>query len=514
MSSRDQTIAALDEEIDVIIVGGGINGAVSAAALAAHGVRVVLLEANDFASMTSQESSNMIWGGIKYLQDYEFSLVWALCRSRNQLLKKYPNRVKQIPFFAVIGPTSPFSRWLGFLGSILYWFFGRFKTSAPRIFSNAKIAKLNPALNLASAKGAIQYNDAILLDNDARFVWEFIKSASANGARVLNYVEVISATATASGWDITAKDKVSGATYQLKSSAIVNATGPYAQIITENYQIPTSNKIVISKGVHLIVPRIETGEKVLAFFDDRGRLFYVLPMHDRTVIGTTDTQAAQPEVDVTDEDREFLLAQANRCLKLSAPLTKADIIAERCGVRPLVITNANELEEVDWISLSRKHVVELRPELRAISIFGGKLTDCINVGYEVVELVKKLGIKIAKEKSWIGEPSATVPASLINDVTAHFPTNAEMIATEIWRRHGEQSAEILKIWQHDPSSVALVFPGLGFTYGELQFIAENEYVVTSDDLLRRRTPIALLRRQNEIASNEKLSGLLASLKKI
>ncbi|MGA1329932.1 MAG: FAD-dependent oxidoreductase, partial [Candidatus Nanopelagicales bacterium] len=124
MSSRDQTIAALDEEIDVIIVGGGINGAVSAAALAAHGVRVVLLEANDFASMTSQESSNMIWGGIKYLQDYEFSLVWALCRSRNQLLKKYPNRVKQIPFFAVIGPTSPFSRWLGFLGSILYWFFG------------------------------------------------------------------------------------------------------------------------------------------------------------------------------------------------------------------------------------------------------------------------------------------------------------------------------------------------------------------------------------------------------
>ena len=172
MLNRDQTLSALSGEIDVIVVGGGINGAVSAAALAAHGVNVGLVESNDFASMTSQESSNMIWGGIKYLQDFEFSLVWSLCRSRNQLLKKYPNRVKQIPFFAVIGPTSPFSQTLGFLGALVYWFFGRFKTNKPKVFSNSSIKKINPLLNLDSAKGAIQYNDAILLDNDARFVYD------------------------------------------------------------------------------------------------------------------------------------------------------------------------------------------------------------------------------------------------------------------------------------------------------------------------------------------------------
>ena len=186
MLTREQTLAGLTEEIDAVVIGGGINGAVSTAALAAHGVKVALIEANDFAGMTSQESSNMIWGGIKYLQDYEFSLVWSLCRSRNELLQKYPNRVQEIPFFAVIGPTTPFSKFLGYLGSIAYWFFGKFKTDRPKKFNNQAIKELNPKLNLNSVKGAIQYNDAILLDNDARFVYEFVKTASTLGAKVLN----------------------------------------------------------------------------------------------------------------------------------------------------------------------------------------------------------------------------------------------------------------------------------------------------------------------------------------
>lgn len=511
MLNRDQTIAALSEEIDVIVIGGGINGAVSTAALAAHGVSVALIEANDFASMTSQESSNMIWGGIKYLQDYEFSLVWALCRSRNELLKKYPNRITEIPFFAVIGPTSPFSKLLGYLGSIAYWIFGRFQTQRPKKFTNKQIAKLNPQLNLESVKGAIQYNDAILLDNDARFVYEFIKTGDSFGAKVLNYAEVISASPTSAGWSVTVMDKINKKEFQISARSLVNATGPYARVISDEFKIPTANQIVISKGVHLIVPKIDTNGKVFAFFDDRGRLFYVLPMHDRTVIGTTDTPAATADVKVTDEDREFLLAQANRCLNLTNPLTKNDIIAERCGVRPLVVTNAATLDNVDWISLSRKHVVELKPELNAISIFGGKLTDCINVGYEVVELVKKLGIKVSAEQNWIGESAPAAPANLIDLVKEFHNQSWQQISDGLWRRHGQNAINIANRWREFPAEAGLVFAGLDFTLGELKFIAEHEHVLKQDDLLRRRTPISLLRTKSEIEQNQQLQAILNTI---
>lgn len=510
MRKRTETIATLNEEFDVAIIGGGINGAVSAAALSAHGLKVVLFESNDFASMTSQESSNMVWGGIKYLQDYEFSLVWKLCKSRNQLLKKYPNRIKQIPFFAVIGPTSPFGRSLGFAGTLAYWLFGRFQTHRPKIFSNSGISKLLSVLNLDSARGAIQYNDAILLDNDSRFVYEFIKTAEGHGASVLNYVEVLDAQQVVDGWQISALDKAANADLQVRAKVLINATGPYARILDDKFELETTNQIVISKGVHLIVPRIETKEKVLAFFDNQGRLFYILPMHDRTVIGTTDTSVPDANVNVTDEDRNFLLEQANRCLNLAMPLVKGDIISERCGVRPLVIKGSANLENVDWISLSRKHVVDLKREHNAISIFGGKLTDCINIGNEVVHAVKKLGLPVKPAKHWFGEPSPQIPLSLVKKIQSFHPQVANELAEELWRRHSNDAFKIVATWDISNKNAELIFDGLMFTFGELKYIAENEHVLNAEDLLRRRTPIALLRSASEIIGNQKLQSAINS----
>lgn len=508
MLNRQQTIATLSEEIDTLVIGGGINGAVSASALAAHGVKVALIEANDFASMTSQESSNMIWGGIKYLQDFELSLVWSLCKSRNQLLNLYPNRVKEIPFVAVIGSTSPFSRGLGYLGSVAYWIFGRFQTQTPKIFSNQKLARRFSLLNLDAAKGAIQYNDAILLDNDSRFVYELIKTARTNGAHVINYCEMNSAQKSENGWLVTVTDKISANTFTIRAKTIVNATGPLTRSVNEQLEIPSSNTIVISKGVHLIVPKIETKAAVLAFFDSDGRLFYVLPMHDRTVIGTTDTSTIDANVTVTDEDREFLLAQANRCLKLEKPLTKADIIAERCGVRPLVVSNATKVQDMNWISLSRKHVVEHDVSNKSISIFGGKLTDCINVGEEVVEKIRLLGIDTKPAKHWVGESEPQISSDLVDLVKKFHPQSAEKLSDELWRRHGVDSFAITDSWIEDSRNAQIIFEGLSFTVGELQYIARNEHVYSQQDILRRRTPISLLRSAVEIADNQLLQNVL------
>lgn len=507
MLNRDQTLAALSKEIDVIVIGGGINGAVSAAALAAHGVDVALVEANDFASMTSQESSNMVWGGIKYLQDYEFGLVWSLCRSRNELLAKYPNRVKQIPFFAVIGPTSPFGRALGYVGALIYWVMGRFKTDRPQVYSSQQISKLNPKINLRSTAGAIQYNDAILLDNDARFVYEFVKTAATYGAKTLNYFEINSAEHTASGWKLTGTDKQTGQSYSLTAKILINATGPKAKLISDQFAIPSQNKIVMSKGVHLIVPKIDTNGKVLAFFDETGRLFYVLPMQDRTVIGTTDTPADSNEVLVTAADRKFLLNQANRCLNLERALVESDIISERCGVRPLVVAQASNLDTVDWVSLSRKHIVEQNEELNSISIFGGKLTDCINVGLEVVEMVKKFGLKINKPKPWIGESNPAIPKEFVSKIKKYHPEDAIEVAQSLWRRQGDAAFQIIDRWQSNPLESKLVFAGLPITIGELRHIAKHEHVIKLEDLLRRRTPIALVRNKSEVETNQAIKDL-------
>ena len=139
----------------------------------------------------------------------------------------------------------------------------------------------------------------------------------------------------------------------------------------------------------------------MAFWDTDGRLFYVIPMHDRSVIGTTDTRVSTAVTHVTDEDREFVLEQANRCLDLPQELTVKDIISERCGVRPLVISGNADVSSMEWTSLSRKHEIEADFHLKTLTIFGGKLTDCLNVGDEVAALVQKNGIETFKIKKMV-----------------------------------------------------------------------------------------------------------------
>ena len=198
-----------------------------------------------------------------------------------------------------------------------------------------------------------------------------------------NYVELDQAELRDGMWNATLKDTDTGATYTCKAKVIINAAGPYVDQVNEAHEIRTDHKIVFSKGIHLIVPRIANSERVLAFFDDTQRLFYVIPMGPRSVIRTTDERVVDPE---TRERRgpDFLLEQINERLALAEPLTSADIISSRSGVRPLVVdAGGGDAENADWTSLSRKHAMEVDAGANWITIFGGKLTDCVNVGHEV-----------------------------------------------------------------------------------------------------------------------------------
>ena len=497
---RDKNVAALgDGPLDVLIVGGGINGAVSAAALASRGARVGLIDARDFAGLTSQHSSNLVWGGIKYMEGYEFGLVAELCRARNLLLDSFPSTVKEIRFFMTLNRNFRFHPLVLYASTWLYWLLGRGRTRIPRFLRRERIRREEPLVNQALASSGIVYSDAFLHDNDARFVFNFIRAAMKRGCRAANYVEAKRSRRDATGlWTTQAIDAVTGREFTIRSKVLINAGGAYADAYNGACGVTTEHRHRLSKGVHLVVPRLSEHHRVLAFFADDERLFFAIPMANRTCIGTTDTIVDDPEAGVSDADRAFILANINARLDLAQPLTASDVIAERCGVRPLAVTKTL-VDGFDDKNLSRRHVLETNAESKHITIFGGKLTDCLNVGEDVVTLVRRLGVRLDHSaEQWFGEPG--------DDVRERFMARAralglerlfaldtgESLAARLWRRYGDEAFAMLHRISDDRRLAEPLIEGLGVCRCEVEHLAETEMIVHLEDYLRRRSKIELV----------------------
>ncbi len=501
MSLRSTNIAKIrGGDFDVLIVGGGINGAVSAAALASRGARVAMVDRGDFAGFTSMQSSNLVWGGFKYLENYEIPLVRHLCMSRNRLIKAYPANLKEIRFLAALDEHSPYKPWFAGLGSTAYWAIGNCFTKPPKVYSRERLHKAEPVIDMDGVQGGIEYSDAYVVDNDSRFVFGFVRGALNVGAACANYVELTNATRDSRGWSAELTDTDTGDTFTCKARVIVNAAGPFVDDLNTQLGIESKHQIVFSKGIHLIVPRIVSNEKVLAFFDDTERLFYVIPMGSRSVIGTTDERVVDPVTQVDEEDRDFLLEQINKRLDLPKPLTPDDIISTRCGVRPLVVERTdNSHTETDWTSLSRKHALEMDPADSFITIFGGKITDCLNIGEEVCEAAIELGVRLDKDrKDWYGEPPKATrdeffrQARLMGLDKLRKRANFETLSTRLWRRYGMRAFAMLEAIRDDPSMSDEIIEGAEYVRVELFYAAKTEMITKLDDFLRRRSKIALI----------------------
>lgn len=519
MSLRASTLARIDRGVfDTLVVGAGINGAVSAAALAGRGADVALIDRGDFGGFTSQESSNLVWGGFKYLENYELPLVFGLCRSRNRLMKAYPDNIREIGFLAALDRSSPYSPRFAALGAFAYWAIGLFGTSRPHLYDAAETKAQEPVIDTADVRGAIEYRDAYLVDNDSRFVFAFVRSAIEAGAAAANYVELVSAERVGGRWEVLLRDTDSGRELRTSARTIVNAAGPFVDDLNEQWGLTTEHRIVYSKGIHLVVPRLTTErhDRVLAFFDDTQRLFYVIPMGHRSVIGTTDTRVDEPFTAVTDDDREFLLEQINKRLDLPAPLTAADVIAERSGVRPLVVNagrGRRDLDTVDWTALSRRHAVERDDDLAVVTVFGGKLTDCLNVGEEVAAEIDRLGVPLERDlRNWYGEPAKATRAEFYRqaklmklDRLRDAPHGVrESLTDRLWRRYGRRAFGMLEAIRADPRMGEDVMESADYLRVELHNAAEFEMIVTLDDFMRRRSKIDLVVPDAEIRASRGL----------
>lgn len=490
-------------KFDVLVIGGGINGAVASAALAARGVKTALIDRDDFASCTSSNSSNLAWGGIKYLESYEFLLVNKLCKSRNQLMKAYPSTVKEIRFLTAIENGFRHPPALVYMGTLLYWLMGRFATQPPHYLKASDIAARDSAVETAHLAGGFEYSDCYLYDNDARFVFNFIRSAMNYGSVNANYVESLGSVRNKGQWLTRARDTLTGDTFEIGSTAIINACGPMVDDHNNLSGQQTHHRHVFSKGIHLIVDKISDTERVLTFFASDGRLFFVIPMGPKTCIGTTDTQVDSPDVGVTAADRQFVLDNANALLKLEKPLTTADIIAERCGVRPLAVSGQDGT--ADWVKLSRKHAIDVNDKDQHLSIFGGKLTDCLNVGEEVCDIVDRLGIALPhRHRIWYGEPSNSVKAEFLHQARLMQldeltdPSSSEPLSERLWRRYGRNAIDMLERIREKPSRAKLLIENAEYLRCEVEHTARTEMVTKLEDFLRRRSKIAQVVRHDEL----------------
>jgi glycerol-3-phosphate dehydrogenase len=512
MKLRNQNIQKLKtDSFDVLIIGGGMNGAVCAAALASRGARVALIDSRDFAGFTSQYSSNLIWGGIKYMESYEFGLVNNLCKSRNELLRSFPSTVTEIRFLSTLSKKTRIPPWLMLIGTWIYWLFGRGQTRAPSLFSTSRIKNAEPLVNVNDSRGGVEYSDAYLQDNDARFVFNFVRSAMDKGCVAANYVEYIKGEYDSqNNWLAVAKDKFSGEQFEIRAHTVINAAGAFVDRLNGLAGVETEYRHVFSKGIHLIVPRLARQKRVLAFFADDGRLFFAIPMANRTCIGTTDTPVEDPETEVTQEDREFVLSNINARLDLNKPLGFGDIISERCGVRPLVLKKGQKSKD-DFLQMSRKHVVETSNEMNHISIFGGKLTDCLNVGEEVCEEVSKMGVQLSPvDGKWYGEPGNQVKSAYYKKAYelgldhSIASDTGEMLSDRLWRRYSEHAIQMLDKIEKNPEMTEPLIEGTGIRRCELDYIRENEMVVTLEDYLKRRSKLEYLLRYEDL---KKLKGI-------
>ena len=521
VAQRSENLRRLDGgDFDVIVIGGGINGAVSAAALAGRGASVALVDRGDFGAFTSQESSNLVWGGFKYLENYELGLVYRLCRSRNELMKSYPDNVREIGFLATLDKSAPYRPWFAGVGATAYWAIGRFGTKPPKVFSRRRLAQAEPAISTTTARGAIQYQDAYLIDNDSRFVFSFIRSAFEAGAVTTNYVELVHAERRSDRWHVALRDVVTGVEMTASAKTLVNAAGPFVDALNKSWGTTTTHRIVYSKGIHLVVPRLTTTDhdRVLAFFDDSQRLFYVIPMGRRSVVGTTDTRVDDPHTAVTEEDRSFLLEQINARMNLEKPLEASDVIAERSGVRPLVVKvegeGSDDWRSKEWTSLSRRHEVECDAQRSVVTVFGGKLTDCLNVGAEVASEIESLGVALeADQRNWYGEPDSASRAEFFRQ--AHLmhldemrpKPDTESLSVRLWRRYGRRAFDMLEHIRDDPSMATDVMESADYLRVELHNAADHEMIVKLDDFMRRRSKIDLVVADAEFVGSDGLAEI-------
>lgn len=477
---------------DLVVIGGGINGVAVASDAAGRGLRVALFEMNDLASATSSASSKLIHGGLRYLEHYEFRLVSEALAEREVLLNNAPHLVSPLRFKL---PHRPHLRpaWMIRAGLFLYDHIGK-RVSLPASH-NVKFDQSGPLL--PEMRVGFEYSDCAV--DDSRLVITNAKLAEEKGASIYTQSCCLNAERTEKGWLIDIEDSQTNEQRQIKCKALVNAAGPWVdRFFDSQLKMPSPRSIRLVKGSHIIVPKMYEENHAFILQNEDKRIVFVLPYLEKySVIGTTDVEfSGDPsKVEIDNDEIQYLCDIANQ--HFIDKVSPEEVISTWSGVRPLC-----EDESSDAQAVTRDYTIELQDQSGSaplLSIFGGKLTTYRKLGQAAVDQLAPYFPSMTGE--WTKH--AILPGgdfknrnllqlTLINQ----YPWLDDTISHRWVRAYGTR-ADIILEGKQSIEALGEHF-GHGLYQAEVDYLVNDEWAVTADDILWRRSKLGLEFNQSEV----------------
>jgi len=476
---------------DLLIIGGGVNGAGIARDAAGRGLSVCLVEQDDLAAHTSSASTKLIHGGLRYLEQGELRLVREALAERERLLAIAPHIVRPIRFvLPYIDGLRP--RWLLRLGLFVYDHAGgREKlaaSSSTRLTGTALGAPLRDGI-----RDGFEYSDCAV--DDSRLVVLNAMDAAERGAQVRTRCRVVAMNSANGQWQVTTEDRDTGARESWRARAVVNATGAWVNDLLQLAAIKPRQHLRLVKGSHLILKRQYPGDQAYLFQSPDRRVVFAIPWEDDyTLAGTTDVPFDGDPAHVTIDPAEeaYLLEILNRFLR--RPVTRADIVGTYSGVRPLYDDGSKASAQ----QVSRDYHLDLQQgpgDAPILSVYGGKITTYRRLAeHALMVLLPKMGSD--EGQPWTGSkalPGGDLPRADFASFNAHalarWPGLAPALVTRLARHYGTRMARIIGN-ARQPEDLGRRF-GEQLTQSEVRYLVENEWARSAADILWRRTRLGL-----------------------
>ncbi|KOY63264.1 glycerol-3-phosphate dehydrogenase [Photorhabdus heterorhabditis] len=475
------------ETKDLIVIGGGINGAGIAADAAGRGLSVLLLEAQDLAKATSSASSKLIHGGLRYLEHYEFRLVSEALAEREVLLNLAPHIAFPMRFRL---PHQPHLRpaWMIRIGLFLYDNLGK-RVSLPS--SKGLKFGAHSVLKPELVRG-FEYSDCWV--DDARLVVLNAQEVKKHGGEVRTRTKVTRAWREHDGWMVEAEDLRTGKTYTWRAKGLVNATGPWVkEFFDDSLKLKSPYGIRLIKGSHIVVPRVHDEPQAYILQNEDHRIVFVIPWMDEfSIIGTTDVEykGDPKEVKIDDQEINYLLKVYNDHFKKQ--LSREDIVWTYSGVRPLCDDESDSPQ-----AITRDYTLDIHDEqgkAPLLSIFGGKLTTYRKLAEHAMD--KLVQYYPDAKKAWT--KNGQLPGGNLEGcdrdgyarlLRKRYNWLPEGVAVRYARTYGSNSELILQS-ANNLTDLGESF-GQGLYEAELRYLLDNEWAVELDDAIWRRTKLGM-----------------------
>ena len=483
---------------DLIVVGGGINGAGIARDAAQRGMHVALLEKGDFSSGTTQTPTRLIHGGLRYLEYFEFSLVFESLQEREILLRIAPHLVHPLPFIIPIYAyhrRGPLLVNLGMLGYDVL----SFRKSLPRYrrLSASQVLEQEPGLDPEGLRGGVLYYDA-QVDWPERLCLANALAAAQSGAYVRNYSQVVGFLGSAKSIEgVRVREVLSGKEYELRARLVVNAAGPWADQVLQLHDRAEPQRVLGSKGAHVIVSPFAGAPRHAIYIEARsdGRPYFVVPWAGAMLIGTTDEPFAGNLDDVrpTDAEARYLLSEVNRIFP-AANLSTEDVMHSYAGVRALPVQRGKTTSALSRRSFIHDHAKEYGVR-GLISIIGGKLTAYRRLAQDVVDHAQTIlhvkGLKPCRTSQ------TPLPGGAIGDLHAYIAAETAQAATRFELQpqqiehliglYGTTYTDVLAMLDQHPELGARLVKGAPDIAAQAAYAVEHELAQRLGDFFVRRT---------------------------